>query len=32
MTDDLLSRAYGCPVRVGAVPPTPFVLPQPVLT
>jgi iron complex transport system ATP-binding protein len=29
MTDATLSDAYGCPVRVGAVPPTPFILPQP---
>lgn len=26
--DDLLSPAYGCPLRVGQVPPGPFVLPQ----
>ncbi|WP_371156882.1 heme ABC transporter ATP-binding protein [Jannaschia sp. 2305UL9-9] len=29
MTDAILSRAYGCAVRVGAVPSTPFVLPHP---
>lgn len=28
MTDAILSGAYGCPVRVGAVPVTPFLLPQ----